>query len=103
MVYSDRFLVTRISTDTVQVETGGNVMISVNVDIQLSFGGDVDSGGDGESRQMKTYIIQLHSDRQPDVLSLVCGGAFDIPAQAARPSLHQIERALGDYATLLQQ
>jgi hypothetical protein len=76
-------------------------VIAVNVDIQLSSGGD--SGGDGEGRLMKTYIFQLHSDRQPDVMSLVCGGAFDIPARAARPSLQQIEHALGDYATLVLQ
>ena len=76
-------------------------MIVVNVAIQLGSGGD--SGGDGEGREMKTYIFQLHSDRQPDVLSLVCGGAFDIPARAARPSLQQIEHALGDYASLLLQ
>ena len=102
-VYPDRFRVTRVSTDTVQVATGGNVVIAVNVDIQLSSGGGGDSGGDGEGRQMKTYIFRLHSDRQPDVLSLVCGGAFDIPARAARPSLQQIEHALGDYASLLLQ
>jgi hypothetical protein len=102
-VYSDRFLVTRVLADTVQVATAGNVVISVNVDIQLSSGGGGDSGGDGDGRQMKTYIFQLHSDRQPDVLFLVCGGAFDLPAQAARPSLQQIEHALGDYATLLLQ
>ena len=100
-VKPDRFLVTRVLADTVQVATGGNVVIAVNVDIQLSGGGD--SGGDGEGRQMKTYIFKLHSDRQPDVLSLVCGGAFDIPAQAVRPSLQQIEHALGGYATLLLQ
>jgi hypothetical protein len=102
-VYPDRFRVTRVSTDTVQVATGGNVVIAVNVAIQLSNGGGGDSGGDGEGRQMKTYIFRLHSDRQPDVLSLVCGGAFDIPARAARPSLQQIEHALGDYASLLLQ
>jgi hypothetical protein len=99
-VYSDRFLVTRVSTDTVQVATAGNVVIAVNVDIQLSSG---DGGGDGPGREMKTYIFHLHSNRQPDVMSLVCGGAFDLPAWATRPSLQQIEHALGDYATLRLQ
>jgi len=100
----DRFIVTSVSADTVYVVTSGNVVVAVNVDIQLSSGGDGgDSGGDGEGRQMKAYIFYLHSDRQPDVLSLVCGGAFEIPARAARPSLQQIEQALGDYATLLLQ
>jgi len=102
-IHSDRFLVTHVLADTVQVATAGNVVVAMNLDIQLSHGGGGDSGGDGEGRQMKTYIFQLHSDRQPDVLSLVCGGAFDLPSWAARPSLQQIERALGDYATLLVQ
>lgn len=101
-IRADRFIVTRVSTDIVHVVTSGNVVIAVNVDIQLtSGGGGGDGGGDGEGRQMKTYVFHLHSDRQPDVLALVCGGAFDIPARAARPSLQEIAQALGDYATLV--
>jgi hypothetical protein len=48
---------------------------------------------------MKIYTLYLHSDRQPDLLSLVCGGAFDSPALASRPTLQDIESALGEYAT----
>jgi hypothetical protein len=102
-IHADRFLVTHVSTDIVHVVTSGDVVVAVNVDIQLSSGGGGDSGGDGEGRQMKAYILYLHSDRQPDVLSLVCGGAFDIPARAARPSLQEIAHTLGDYATLVLQ
>jgi hypothetical protein len=102
-IHADRFRVTRFSTDTVHVASSGDVVVAVNVDIQLSSGGGGGSGGDGEGRQMKAYIFYLHSERQPDVLSLVCGGAFDIPARAARPTLQDIAQALGDYATLVLQ
>jgi hypothetical protein len=105
-IRADRFIVTRVSTDIVHVVTTGNVVIAVNVDIQLTSGGGGgggDGGGDGEGRQMKAYVFHLHSDRQPDVLALVCGGAFDIPARAARPGLQEIAQALGDYATLVVQ
>lgn len=102
-IRADRFIVTSVTGDTVHVASSENVVIAVNVDIQLTSGGGGDSGGDGEGRQMKAYIFHLHSDRQPDVLSLVCGGAFDIPAWAARPSLQDIAHALGDYATLVLQ
>ena len=102
-IHPGRFPVTRVSTDIVHVVSSGDVVMAVNVDIQLSSGGGGDGGGDGEGRQMKAYIFYLHSDRQPDALSLVCGGAFDIPARAMRPSLQQIADALGGYATLVLQ
>ncbi|MFN2309734.1 MAG: hypothetical protein ABR553_08370 [Gammaproteobacteria bacterium] len=56
--------------------------------------------GDGELRRMQVYIFYLQSDRQPDVRALSCGGAFDSPGRARRPSLGDIARALGDYASL---
>ena len=76
-------------------------MVAVMADFQLASGsGGGDGGGNGEGRLMKIYTLYLHSDRQPDVLSLVCGGAFNFPALALRPSLQDIETALGGYATL---
>lgn len=100
-IHADRFTVERVSADIVHVVSAGDVVVSVNVDFQLTSGdGGGDSGGDGEGRQMKIYTLYLHSDRQPEVLSLVCGGAFNLPALASRPSLQDIETALGNYATL---
>jgi hypothetical protein len=101
-IHADRFIVERVSADIVHVVTSGDVVVAVNANIQLiSGGGGGDGGGDGEGRQMKIYTLYLHSDRQPEVLSLVCGGAFDFPALASRPSLQDIATALGDYATLV--
>jgi hypothetical protein len=98
-IHADRFTVERVSADVVHVVTSGDVVVALNAEFQLTSGGG-DGGGDGEGRQMKIYTLYLHSDRQPDVLSLVCGGAFNLPAQASRPSLQDIETALGNYATL---
>jgi hypothetical protein len=66
----------------------------------VSDGGGGDGGGDGEGRLMKAYTLYLYSERQPEVLSLVCGGAFNLPALALRPSLQDIGTALGENATL---
>ena len=100
-IHADHFTVERVSADIVHVVTTGDVVVAVNAEFQLtSGGGGGDGGGDGEGRLMKIYTLYLHSDRQPEVLSLVCGGAFDIPALATRPSLQDIETALGGYATL---
>ena len=100
-IQADDFTVERVSADIEQVVTSGEVVVAVNVDFRLSSGGgDSDGGGDGEGRQMKIYTLYLYSGRQPEVLSLVCGGAFDYPSLATAPSLQDIETALGDYATL---
>jgi len=98
-IRADHFSVERVSADIVHVVTSGDVVVAMNAGFQLTSGGG-DGGGDGEGRLMKVYTLYLHSDRQPDVLSLVCGGAFDLPALASRPSLQDIQTALGDYATL---
>jgi hypothetical protein len=98
-IHADHFTVERVSADIVHVVTSGNVVVAVTAEFQLSSGGG-DGGGDGEGRLMKTYTLYLHSDRQPEVLSLVCGGAFDLPALALKPSLQDIGTALGDNATL---
>jgi hypothetical protein len=95
-IHAGRFTVERVSADIVHVVTSGDVVVAMNAEFQLTSGG----GGDGEGRMMKAYTLYLHSDRQPEVLSLVCGGAFDLPALATRPSLQDIQTALGDYATL---
>jgi hypothetical protein len=100
-IHADHFTVKRVTSDIVHVAASGGVVVAVSAGLQLtSGGGGGGSGGDGEGRLMKIYTLYLHSDRQPDVLSLVCGGAFDLPALATRPSLQDIKTALGDYATL---
>jgi hypothetical protein len=91
-IYADYFTVDRVSSDIVRVVASEGVVVALSADIQLASG---DGGGDGEGRLMKIYTLYLHSDRQLDVLSLVCGGAFNSPALAARPTLQDIATALG--------
>jgi hypothetical protein len=100
-IHADRFTVERVTADNLRVVASGDVVVAVMADFQLASGaGGGDGGGNGEGRLMKIYTLYLNSDRQPDVLSLVCGGAFNYPALALRPSLQDIETALGGYATL---
>jgi hypothetical protein len=100
-IHADHFTVERVSADIVHVVTSGIVVVAMNAEFPLvSDGGGGDGGGDGEGRLMKAYTLYLHSDRQPEVLSLACGGAFNLPALALRPSIQDIGTALGDNATL---
>ncbi len=80
-----------VSSDPVQVAAVGAAVIA---------GGGGNGGGNGEGRQMYMYFMALHSEQQPQVTFLVCGGALVEPAFAEYPSLQDIQTALGDYATL---
>jgi hypothetical protein len=100
VIQADRFTVTRVSSMTEYVVDAGGVLLALHGDAHLA---DGDGGGDGESPLMKLYIMWLHSERQPQVQTLICGGAFDSPALAVRPTLQDIATALGDYATFTPQ
>jgi hypothetical protein len=80
-----------VSSDPVQVAAVGATVIA---------GGGGNGGGNGEGRQMYMYFMALHSEQQPQVTFLVCGGALVEPYFANYPSLQDIQTALGDYATL---
>ena len=49
---------------------------------------------------VQTMTMRLHSDKQPQVKKLVCGGGFDHPPFAKLPTIKEIEVALGDIAQL---
>ena len=49
---------------------------------------------------MLAYHFSLHSDEQPDVMRLICGGAYNFPFYARYPDREEIELALGDTASL---
>jgi hypothetical protein len=100
VIQADRFTVTRVSSMTEYVVDAGGVLLALRGDVHLA---DGDGGGNGESPLMKLYIMWLHSARQPQVQTLICGGAFDSPALAVRPTLQDIATALGDYATFTPQ
>lgn len=96
-VHPDTFTITRVSTRTDQVVQSVPLRLAaLNAFRRVRFGHD----DGGETRRMHVYLFYLHSDRQPDVRALICGGAFDTPGLAERPSLQEIAAALGAYGTL---
>jgi hypothetical protein len=49
---------------------------------------------------MYTYRMQLLDERQEEAPTLVCGGAYNFAFYARYPTLHEMQNALGEYATL---
>jgi hypothetical protein len=97
-VQPDHFRITRVATRTDQVVLTQPIRLAaVGIGGSLLFGRSSDGG---ESRRMQVYLFRLHSERQPQVRQLNCGGAFDDPGLAEWPTLQDIARSLGDYATL---
>lgn len=97
-VLPDTFTLTRVSTRTDQVVQTAPPQLATLDDFTLTHVYDFDNG---ESRRMYVYLFFMHSDRQPDVRALICGGAFDSPWLAQRPSLDEIAESLGGYGTLI--
>ena len=52
---------------------------------------------------MLAYHFRLHSDTQPNVLQLMCGGAYNFPFFARYPDVEDMRLALGNAATLILQ
>ena len=97
-VRPDRFEITRISTRIDPVVMVQQVRLAaVGMGVGAFFGG-VDGG---VTRQAQAFLFRLHSERQPQVRQLNCGGAFEDPGLAQWPTLQDIARALGGYATLV--
>jgi hypothetical protein len=94
-VQADRFTIDKVFGTLDQVVSSDPVRVAA-VGAIAGGGGN----GNGESRLMYTYFMALHSDQQPHVTYLVCGGAFEEPAFADYPTLQDIRTAMGDYATL---
>jgi hypothetical protein len=49
---------------------------------------------------MLAYHFTLHSDEQPDVMHLICGGAYDYPFYARYPDIEDMQLALGDAGSI---
>ena len=99
-VHPDRFTVTRVGRSMEEIVKARTVMLAALDGFALGESSD-DSGGPTRITQM--FRFHLHSDRQPDVRSISCGGAFDDPADADAPTVQEIAADLGDYATLVLQ
>ncbi|MBI5462592.1 MAG: hypothetical protein HY941_10455 [Gammaproteobacteria bacterium] len=100
-VHADSFSVTRINTRSYQVVQNAPVVLAAAEGFTLTPLDRFRDHDDAESRIMYAFIFTLHSARQPDVRALRCGGAFDAPGLAQRPTLQEIAAALGAYGTLV--
>lgn len=49
---------------------------------------------------MLAYHFTLRSDEQPNVMRLICGGAYDYPYYARYPDVEDMRLALGDVGSL---
>jgi len=90
-VHPGRFVVTRLQRDVRSVAYRSGFRF-VRVD------SDDDSGG--PSMEMIAWKLYLHSNAQPKVMWLLCGGAFDDPFWAKPPSVDDIRQALGKIASI---
>jgi hypothetical protein len=55
---------------------------------------------DGLPMIVRSVHLWLADDRQPDLMRLTCRGGFDDPWDADPPSIEQMRRAIGGYASL---
>lgn len=105
-VQPDNFVITGVSTrmdnivatDHIQVAALETAAVGVGIGVGFGRWGLFDGR---ETRRMQAYVFRLHSDRQPDVRALTCGGAFDDPWLADLPTLQEIAAALGGYGRLV--
>lgn len=90
-ILADNFTITEVYRDETEfVQTTPTRMASL-----ITVSGDY-----GISIIVQTMTMKLHSDKQPGVSKLVCGGGFDLPPFAELPTIKEIEEALGDIAQL---
>lgn len=95
-VHADRFTITRVGRKTEEVVALDTVMVASLGNVAWLSRGD-----SGPLRVTEMLYFRLHSDRQPEVRELACGGAFDAPGLAYAPTVQQIATALGEHARLL--
>lgn len=89
-VQPDEFVIRKVVYDIIDVAAAPGVKLAW---IMSGAGGEV-------SDIMMAWDMRLHSDKQPQVVKLMCGGAFDSPGRARLPSLEEMRAALGSYASL---
>jgi len=97
IVHPDKFTVTRVGRSMEEIVEARSITLAALDNFALGEGSD---DGGGPTRITQMFRFRLHSDRQPDVRSLSCGGAFDDPSDADAPTVQEIAADLGDYATL---
>jgi hypothetical protein len=97
-VHADRFTIEKVFGTVDSIVSNGAIRLAAAGTAVVMGGG---GGGDGPSQVIYFYFMGLHSDKQPDVSYLVCGGALNDPALARYPTLQEVRASMGDYATLV--
>jgi hypothetical protein len=65
------------------------------INLQLS-----DSGQEGHTMTFEEIRMRLESERPSDIRELACRGSLDDPSLVVPPTLAEIRRALGNYASI---
>ena len=97
-VHADRFTIDKVFGSIEDVVSNDRILLAAASATVIADGG---GNGNGENRLAHFYHMKLHSDQQPHVTYLVCGGALDEPFLADYPTLQDIYTSIGDYATLI--
>ncbi len=88
----ESFLVTRVQRETAEV---------VQQDYPVMLAGLNHAGmDDGLPMIVQSVHLWISTDLQPDIMRLTCRGAFDDPSAVEPPSIEQMRKALGNYASL---
>lgn len=90
VVHADTFRVHKVGSETTQVVETDSLQHVAGVDVQ----------NQGSSDVTRIWHLWLTSERQPNVLRMSCGGAFDAPYWAEFPSVQEIRATLGAVASL---
>jgi hypothetical protein len=103
---TDQAQTVRAGRFTIENVYGRDGEVVMNDLIRLAAVGSTDimadgGNGNGEGLKIYSYFMRLHSDNQPQVTYLACGGVADYPAFADYPTLQDIHTSIGDYAVLL--
>lgn len=103
-IQPDRFEVTRLRFDSEPIARNESpVMLASNVrfGVGFNFGIPMSFNDDGPAETMELVEFELTSEKQPDVMRLICAGALsdghpiDYP-DSQRPNGEQIKQILGE-------
>lgn len=92
------YTVTRVQQRVDSIVSNGPVMVAA-LDTARLFGG-MDSQNDGLSSQFEEVRMFLKSDSPSELRKLSCRGAIAEPVDMVLPTLADMRRALGDFASL---
>jgi hypothetical protein len=94
-IEKDTFTITRVYRDETEFVQSKPVQVASLV---LIAGSDGDSGA---RLILETTVMDLHSEKQPAVRRLVCGGGFDLEPYASPPTIKEVTEVMQGVAQLV--